>query len=203
MYSFSCSEVADGLCCVLTTPCLTQCTNNNTVMNPVPPVVMRNKNFNWRNIHRYHTQHRLPETTGVFPSWVYTCTCNTEDIAIYFLLLKAVLKLGQSDIKLTHENWMPSSLTYNLDLTLKETVDSIHSFLLSGYSCVQSLWDSWVLSARGRSKSWVTHPSDIQPCWCIPTDVQWLTGERGRQRWLPLFHTPRKQHRCNEHFVQD
>lgn len=26
--------------------------NNNTVMNPVPPVVMRNKNFNWRNIHR-------------------------------------------------------------------------------------------------------------------------------------------------------
>ncbi|KFW77004.1 Src-like-adapter, partial [Manacus vitellinus] len=46
------SEVADGLCCVLTTPCLTQCTNNNTMTNPVPPVVMRNKNFNWRNIHR-------------------------------------------------------------------------------------------------------------------------------------------------------
>ncbi|KAM4684689.1 src-like-adapter isoform 2-T2 [Amazona ochrocephala] len=46
------SEVADGLCCVLTTPCLTQCTNNNSVMNQVPPVVMRNKNFNWRNVHR-------------------------------------------------------------------------------------------------------------------------------------------------------
>uniref|UniRef100_A0A8C4U7Q7 Src-like-adapter n=2 Tax=Falco TaxID=8952 RepID=A0A8C4U7Q7_FALTI len=46
------SEVADGLCCVLTTPCLTPCTNNNSVMNQVPPVVMRNKNFNWRNIHR-------------------------------------------------------------------------------------------------------------------------------------------------------
>ncbi|XP_074001688.1 src-like-adapter isoform X2 [Numenius arquata] len=45
-------EVADGLCCVLTTPCLTQCTNNNSVTNQVPPVVMRNKNFNWRNIHR-------------------------------------------------------------------------------------------------------------------------------------------------------
>lgn len=46
------SEVADGLCCVLTTPCLTQCTNNSSVTNQVPPVVMRNKNFNWRNIHR-------------------------------------------------------------------------------------------------------------------------------------------------------
>ncbi|NXI36823.1 SLAP1 protein, partial [Galbula dea] len=45
------SEVADGLCCVLTTPCLTQCTNNS-VTNQVPPVVMRNKNFNWRNNHR-------------------------------------------------------------------------------------------------------------------------------------------------------
>lgn len=134
MYSLPCSEVADGLCCVLTTPCLTQCTNNNTVTNPVPPVVMRNKNFNWRNIHRYHIQHRLPETTGVFPSLVYTCTCNTEDIAIYFLLLKAVLKLGQSsDIKLTHENQMPSSLTDNLGLTLKESTVSIQSFLLSSY----------------------------------------------------------------------
>uniref|UniRef100_A0A8C9G4U6 Src like adaptor n=1 Tax=Pavo cristatus TaxID=9049 RepID=A0A8C9G4U6_PAVCR len=46
------SEVADGLCCVLTTPCLTQCTNNHSIMNQVPPVVMRNKNFNWRSIHR-------------------------------------------------------------------------------------------------------------------------------------------------------
>ncbi|XP_065608038.1 src-like-adapter [Cyrtonyx montezumae] len=46
------SEVADGLCCVLTTPCLTQCTNNHSRVNQVPPVVMRNKNFNWRSIHR-------------------------------------------------------------------------------------------------------------------------------------------------------
>lgn len=84
VYSFPCSEVADGLCCVLTTPCLTQCTNINSKTDQVPPVVMRNKNFNWRNIHRYHIQHILPETTRLFSSPVHACAYNTEETAIYF-----------------------------------------------------------------------------------------------------------------------
>ncbi|XP_066479221.1 src-like-adapter [Tiliqua scincoides] len=46
------SEVADGLCCVLTTPCLTQHTSNNEVKNQESPVVMRNKNFTWKDKQR-------------------------------------------------------------------------------------------------------------------------------------------------------
>ncbi|XP_074842745.1 src-like-adapter isoform X1 [Carettochelys insculpta] len=55
------SEVPDGLCCVLTTPCLTQCTDNNAVRNQEPPVVMRNKNFNWKNIRRLQISNEEPE----------------------------------------------------------------------------------------------------------------------------------------------
>ncbi|XP_007661860.1 src-like-adapter [Ornithorhynchus anatinus] len=44
------SEVADGLCCVLTTPCLTQCTSPNGVKSQGSPVVMRQKHFNWRSV---------------------------------------------------------------------------------------------------------------------------------------------------------
>uniref|UniRef100_A0A670Y8H3 Src-like-adapter n=1 Tax=Pseudonaja textilis TaxID=8673 RepID=A0A670Y8H3_PSETE len=40
------SEVSDGLCCVLTTPCLTQHTATHEVRTQEPPVVMRNKTFN-------------------------------------------------------------------------------------------------------------------------------------------------------------
>ncbi|XP_074842747.1 src-like-adapter isoform X2 [Carettochelys insculpta] len=54
-------EVPDGLCCVLTTPCLTQCTDNNAVRNQEPPVVMRNKNFNWKNIRRLQISNEEPE----------------------------------------------------------------------------------------------------------------------------------------------
>nr|XP_056709962.1 src-like-adapter [Euleptes europaea] len=46
------SEVSDGLCCVLTTPCLAQQTSNNEVWNQEPPVMMRNKNFTWKEKQR-------------------------------------------------------------------------------------------------------------------------------------------------------
>lgn len=42
------SEVADGLCCLLTHPCLAQLSTEC----PHQPVVMRNSNFNWRNVNR-------------------------------------------------------------------------------------------------------------------------------------------------------
>ncbi|XP_007426171.1 src-like-adapter [Python bivittatus] len=45
------SEVADGLCCVLTTPCLTQHTSMHEGRNQEPPVVMRNK-FRWNHTQR-------------------------------------------------------------------------------------------------------------------------------------------------------
>uniref|UniRef100_A0A670YB13 Src like adaptor n=1 Tax=Pseudonaja textilis TaxID=8673 RepID=A0A670YB13_PSETE len=46
------SEVSDGLCCVLTTPCLTQHTATHEVRTQEPPVVMRNKTFKWNHISR-------------------------------------------------------------------------------------------------------------------------------------------------------
>ncbi|XP_053106704.1 src-like-adapter [Hemicordylus capensis] len=46
------SEVADGLCCMLTSPCLTQHTISQEVRNQEPPVVMRNKNFTWKDKQR-------------------------------------------------------------------------------------------------------------------------------------------------------
>lgn len=51
--SFLPAEVADGLCCILTTPCLTQHTSNHEVRSPEAPVVMRSKNFTWRDKQRY------------------------------------------------------------------------------------------------------------------------------------------------------
>uniref|UniRef100_A0A8C5RIH8 Src-like-adapter n=1 Tax=Laticauda laticaudata TaxID=8630 RepID=A0A8C5RIH8_LATLA len=46
------SEVSDGLCCVLTTPCLTQHTVTHEVRTQEPPVVMRNKTFKWNHMQR-------------------------------------------------------------------------------------------------------------------------------------------------------
>ncbi|XP_029447913.1 src-like-adapter isoform X2 [Rhinatrema bivittatum] len=47
------SELADGLCCVLTTPCLTQHSNANEEMrSEAVPVVMRHNKFNWKNVNR-------------------------------------------------------------------------------------------------------------------------------------------------------
>ncbi|KAL8181771.1 UNVERIFIED_CONTAM: hypothetical protein K2H54_027415 [Gekko kuhli] len=46
------SEVSDGLCCILTTPCLAQCTTTDEVRSQEPPVVMRNKNFSWKDKQR-------------------------------------------------------------------------------------------------------------------------------------------------------
>ncbi|KAH0617421.1 hypothetical protein JD844_015614 [Phrynosoma platyrhinos] len=46
------SEVADGLCCVLTTPCLTQHTLNSEGRNQEPPVMMRKKTFKWKDNQR-------------------------------------------------------------------------------------------------------------------------------------------------------
>ncbi|XP_026559463.1 src-like-adapter [Pseudonaja textilis] len=46
------SEVSDGLCCVLTTPCLTQHTATHEVRTQEPPVVMRNKTFKWNHMQR-------------------------------------------------------------------------------------------------------------------------------------------------------
>ncbi|KAG8133958.1 hypothetical protein E2320_011705 [Naja naja] len=47
--SESTNEVSDGLCCVLTTPCLTQHTATHEVRTQEPPVVMRNKTFKWNH----------------------------------------------------------------------------------------------------------------------------------------------------------
>ncbi|KAF7237852.1 Src-like-adapter [Varanus komodoensis] len=46
------SEVADGLCCILTTPCLTQHTISSDTTDLEPPVVMRNKTFTWKDKQR-------------------------------------------------------------------------------------------------------------------------------------------------------
>lgn len=47
------SEVADGLCCVLTTPCLTQSTATApAVRAPESPVTLRQKTLDWRKVSR-------------------------------------------------------------------------------------------------------------------------------------------------------
>ncbi|XP_077606094.1 src-like-adapter isoform X1 [Crocuta crocuta] len=46
------SEVADGLCCVLTTPCLTQSTAAPAVTAPDSPVTLRQKAFDWKRVPR-------------------------------------------------------------------------------------------------------------------------------------------------------
>uniref|UniRef100_A0A9L0K2K7 Src like adaptor n=1 Tax=Equus asinus TaxID=9793 RepID=A0A9L0K2K7_EQUAS len=45
-------EVADGLCCVLTTPCLTQSTTTPAVRAPASPVTLRQKTFDWKRVSR-------------------------------------------------------------------------------------------------------------------------------------------------------
>ncbi|XP_030365216.1 src-like-adapter isoform X1 [Strigops habroptila] len=122
------SEVADGLCCVLTTPCLTQCTNNS-VMNQVPPVVMRNKNFNWRNIHRYHiTTQAARNNKGFFPAFymLVLTTQKKQPFPSPEISFKDQTMFKAVDSRLTHENWMSSSLTDNLGLTSKESIANCH-----------------------------------------------------------------------------
>ncbi|XP_059021554.1 src-like-adapter isoform X1 [Mustela lutreola] len=46
------SEVADGLCCVLTTPCLTQSTATPAARVPDSPVTLRQKTFDWKRVPR-------------------------------------------------------------------------------------------------------------------------------------------------------
>ncbi|KAJ8354246.1 hypothetical protein SKAU_G00218130 [Synaphobranchus kaupii] len=45
------TDTADGLCCVLSAPCLALATGNFDLTNQAPPVVMRN-NFDWQNVQR-------------------------------------------------------------------------------------------------------------------------------------------------------
>lgn len=45
------SDLADGLCCVLTSPCLSDTTPPSDVTTEAPPVVMR-RNFDWRKVDR-------------------------------------------------------------------------------------------------------------------------------------------------------
>ncbi|XP_037658921.1 src-like-adapter isoform X2 [Choloepus didactylus] len=46
------SEEADGLCCVLTTPCLTQSTAAPAAQAPGSPVTLRQKSLDWKRVHR-------------------------------------------------------------------------------------------------------------------------------------------------------
>ncbi|XP_012640893.2 src-like-adapter isoform X1 [Microcebus murinus] len=46
------SEVADGLCCVLTTPCLTQSTAAPEVRDSSSPVTLRQKPVDWKRVSR-------------------------------------------------------------------------------------------------------------------------------------------------------
>nr|XP_033789282.1 src-like-adapter [Geotrypetes seraphini] len=47
------SEIADGLCCVLTAPCLTQQnTTSDEIRHEPVPVVMRHNKFSWKNVDR-------------------------------------------------------------------------------------------------------------------------------------------------------
>ncbi|XP_059528328.1 src-like-adapter isoform X3 [Myotis daubentonii] len=55
------SEVADGLCCVLTTPCLTQSTAAPAVRASDSPVTLRQKTLDWRKMSRLQED---PEGTG-------------------------------------------------------------------------------------------------------------------------------------------
>ncbi|XP_048948720.1 src-like-adapter isoform X4 [Canis lupus baileyi] len=55
------SEVADGLCCVLTTPCLTQSTAAPALRAPDSPVTLRQKTFDWKRVPRLQED---PEGAG-------------------------------------------------------------------------------------------------------------------------------------------
>ncbi|XP_056378771.1 src-like-adapter isoform X2 [Hyla sarda] len=55
------SESADGLCCVLTTPCLTQQSVNIADVRQEVPVMRRKKPFNWRSMKRMSLAAEDPE----------------------------------------------------------------------------------------------------------------------------------------------
>uniref|UniRef100_F7I605 Src like adaptor n=1 Tax=Callithrix jacchus TaxID=9483 RepID=F7I605_CALJA len=54
-------EVADGLCCVLTTPCLTQSTAAPAVRTSSSPVTLRQKTVDWRRVSRLQEDHEGTE----------------------------------------------------------------------------------------------------------------------------------------------
>ncbi|XP_004467638.1 src-like-adapter isoform X2 [Dasypus novemcinctus] len=62
------SEVADGLCCVLTTPCLTQSTTAPATEAASPPVTLRQKSFDWKRVPRLQedTEHPLGVDESLF-----------------------------------------------------------------------------------------------------------------------------------------
>ncbi|XP_045552772.1 src-like-adapter [Salmo salar] len=56
------SDCADGLCCILTTPCQTVTNGNLNLASQAPPVVMHN-NFDWKDVNRSELTdqpHRYP-----------------------------------------------------------------------------------------------------------------------------------------------
>ncbi|XP_042555888.1 src-like-adapter isoform X1 [Dipodomys spectabilis] len=55
------SEVADGLCCVLTTPCLMQTTPTPAASAPSSPVTLRQKTFNWKRTPRLQEDPEVAE----------------------------------------------------------------------------------------------------------------------------------------------
>lgn len=57
------SENADGLCCVLTTPCLTQQSINVPDVRQEVPVMRRKKPFNWKSMKRVSLTAEEPENT--------------------------------------------------------------------------------------------------------------------------------------------
>lgn len=57
------SENADGLCCVLTTPCLTQQSVNIPDVRQDVPVMRRKKPFNWKSMKRVSLTAEEPENT--------------------------------------------------------------------------------------------------------------------------------------------
>ncbi|XP_069847544.1 src-like-adapter isoform X3 [Dipodomys merriami] len=54
-------EVADGLCCVLTTPCLMQNTPTPAASAPGSPVTLRQKTFNWKRTPRLQEDPEVAE----------------------------------------------------------------------------------------------------------------------------------------------
>ncbi|KAG8535406.1 hypothetical protein GDO81_028621, partial [Engystomops pustulosus] len=56
-------ESADGLCCVLTTPCLTQQSVNVLHVRQEVPVMRRKKPFNWKSMKRVSLAAEEPETS--------------------------------------------------------------------------------------------------------------------------------------------
>ncbi|XP_019905581.2 src like adaptor 1a isoform X2 [Esox lucius] len=46
------SDSSDGLCCILTAPCLSETTSPQDIPSQPPPVVMRRNNFDWKKVNR-------------------------------------------------------------------------------------------------------------------------------------------------------